>query len=87
MMTFFKQYRLNEDVHFIDIHPKVCRDSQPVALYMGHNDSHVNVALRLWIALRVGTVQIDLRLCVEAGADYSLIVADESESFVAAENF
>ena len=87
MMSFLKQDGLNKNIHLVNIEPEVGGNGQPVAFNPGDDDCHVNVTLRLGIALRVGAVQIDLRLCAEPRSDYALVVSDESDGFVSGENF
>ena len=51
VVSLFKQDWLNEDVHLVYVEPKIGGYGQPVTLYTGNYDSHVDVALRLGIAL------------------------------------
>lgn len=82
VVPFFKQYWFDEDVYLVNVKPEVGGHGQPVAIDMGNDDSYINIAFGLGIALGVGAVHIDFRLDGKPWSDYSLVVSDELEGFV-----
>ena len=77
------EHRLNEETDLADIAPELLGEFELAAAIGGHDDSHVDVTVRVGVALAVGTEHHDLRLHVEAGAYHLLVSADELESLVA----
>ena len=86
VVPLFKQYRFDEDVYLVNIKPEVGGYGQPVAIDMGNDDSYINIAFGLGIALGVGAVHVNFRLSAESWSDYSLVVSDELEGFVSGKN-
>lgn len=86
VLPFLKQDGLNENIHFVNINPEVGRKGQPVAFNVWYDDGHVNVALWFGIAFGIGAIHIDFRLGGKPWGDYSLVVSDEAEGFIAGKN-
>ncbi len=86
VVPFFKQYRFDEDVYLVNVKPEVGGYGQPVAIDIGNDDSYINIAFGLGIALGVGAVHKDFRLDGKPWGDYSLVVSDELEGFVSGKN-
>ena len=81
--VFGHEDRLDEETDIADIAPQALRHLKLTVAVGGHDDSHVNVAVGVGVALGIGAEHHDFRLHVEAGAYDSLVSADEFEGLVA----
>ena len=73
---------LDEETDLVDIMPELLGNLELAVTVCRHNDSHVNVAVGIGVALRVGTEHHHLRFHVEAGTYDSLVSTDEFEGLV-----
>ena len=77
---------LDEETHLIDIMPEKLGDFQfPIAICW-HDDSNVDIAVRIGITLTVGAEHHDARLHIKTRCYDLLVSSDESDGLVAAES-
>ena len=81
--VFSHEDGLDEETDLIDVMPEKLGDFQLAVAVSRNNDCHVDVAVRIGIALAVGTVHHDLRFNGKAGADNLLVSANETKGLVA----
>ena len=80
--VFGHEDRLDEETYLVNIVPELLGNLELAVTVCRHDDSYVNVAVGIGVALRVGTEHHHLRLHVEAGTYDSLVSADEFEGLV-----
>lgn len=77
---------LDKETDAADIAPQAHRHFVLAVAVGGHDNGHVNVAVRIGVALAVGAEHHDARLDIKAMCYDLLVSSDESDGLVAAES-